>query len=39
MIPESEQMGVPCTVIPKDDGSKVGILGFDKQELDNALAS
>ena len=38
MMAESGQMGVPFTVITKDDGSKVTILGFDKQKLDNALA-
>ena len=38
MIAESGQMGVSFTVITKDDGSKVTILGFDKQKLDNALA-
>lgn len=37
MIAESGQMGVPFTVITKDDGSKVTILGFDKQKLDNAI--
>jgi glutaredoxin-like YruB-family protein len=38
MIAESGQMGVPFTVITKDDGSKVTLLGFDKQKLDSALA-
>lgn len=38
MIAESGQMGVPFTVITKDDGSKVTILGFDKQKLDNAIS-
>ena len=38
MIAESGQMGVPFTVITKEDGSKVSILGFDKQKLDDALA-
>lgn len=37
MIAESGQMGVPFTVITKDDGSKISILGFDKQKLDSAL--
>ena len=37
MIAESGQMGVPFTVITKDDGSKVSILGFDKQKLDSTL--
>jgi len=38
MIAESGQMGVPFTVITKDDGSKITLLGFDKQKLDSALA-
>jgi len=37
MIAKSGQMGVPFTVITKDDGSKIMILGFDKQKLDSAL--
>lgn len=39
MIAESGQMGVPFTVITKDDGSKVTILGFDKGKLDNAISA
>jgi len=38
MIAESGQMGVPFTVITRDDGSKVTLLGFDKQKLDSTLA-
>ena len=38
MMAESEQMGAPFTVITKDDGSKVTILGFDKKKLDSAIA-
>ena len=38
MMAESGQMGVPFTVITKDDGSRVTILGFDKRKLDSALA-
>ena len=38
MIAESGQMGVPFTVITRNDGSKVNILGFDKQKLDSAIA-
>lgn len=37
MIAESGQMGVPFTVITKDDGSKISILGFDRKKLDSAL--
>lgn len=39
MIAEPGQMGVPFTVVTKDDGSKVTILGFDKQKLESALAA
>jgi len=38
MIAESGQMGVPFTIITKDDGSKITLLGFDRQKLDSALA-
>lgn len=37
MIHLSGQLGVPFTVIEQDDGSKVGILGFDQQRLGEAL--
>ena len=37
MIAESGQMGVPFTIITKDDGSKITLLGFDRQKLDSAL--
>ncbi len=37
MIKISGQMGVPFTVITKDDNSQVTILGFDKQQIDGAL--
>jgi len=33
MVHLSGQMGVPFTVITKDDGSRVGILGFDQPRL------
>lgn len=33
----SGQLGVPFTVIEKTDGSKEGILGFDKQRFDTVL--
>ena len=38
MIEISGQMGVPFTVIDKDDGSKVTVLGFDKGKINEALA-
>lgn len=38
MVHLSGQMGVPFTVITKDDGSKVGILGFDQSRLAKELA-
>lgn len=31
------QMGVPFTIITKDDGSKETILGFDKAKLNEIL--
>lgn len=37
MVKVSGQMGVPFTVITKDDGSQVSILGFDKDKLNQAL--
>ena len=38
MIEISGQMGVPFTVIDKDDGQRVTILGFDKPKLEQALS-
>lgn len=37
MVKISGQMGVPFTVISKDDGSQVTILGFDKDKLNQSL--
>lgn len=37
MVAISGQMGVPFTVINKEDGSKVSILGFDKKRIDQEL--
>lgn len=37
MIRLSGQLGVPFTVITKDDGSTVNILGFDQARLSQAL--
>ncbi len=37
MIELSGQLGVPFTVITKDDGSLEKILGFDKARLDSIL--
>lgn len=37
MVKISNQMGVPFTVITKDDGSQVTILGFDKDKLNQSL--
>jgi glutaredoxin 3 len=37
MMKMSGQMGVPYTVITKDDGSTVGILGFDQPRLVSEL--
>ena len=33
----SGQMGVPFSVIEKDDGSTVQILGFDRQQFESVL--
>lgn len=37
MIAISGQMGVPFTVIVKDDGVQENILGFDQKRIDLAL--
>lgn len=37
MIEISGQMGVPFTVIDKDNGERITILGFDKAKLDEVL--
>lgn len=37
MIEISGQMGVPFTVIEKDDGTRVTILGFDRPRIDEVL--
>lgn len=33
----SGQLGVPFTIIEKDDGKEVAILGFDKPQIDSVL--
>ena len=37
MVRISGQMGVPFTVIEKDNGSTVNILGFDRPKFEAAL--
>ncbi|MBI2334540.1 glutaredoxin family protein [Candidatus Daviesbacteria bacterium] len=37
MVKISGQMGVPFTVIQKDDGTQVTILGFDRDKINQAL--
>jgi len=37
MYEKSGQMGVPFTVIEKEDGSEEKILGFDRQRVDSVL--
>lgn len=37
MIEKSGQVGVPFTVITKDDGSEIQILGFDRKKLELEL--
>ncbi len=39
MIEISGQMGVPFTVIKKDDGTQENILGFDKARIELALGT
>ena len=34
---KSHQLGVPFTIITKDNGEEVSILGFDKPKVDQAL--
>lgn len=34
---KSGQLGVPFTIIEKDDGSEEAILGFDRPKIDAAL--
>lgn len=38
MVKISGQMGVPFTVITKDDNSKVTILGFDQDKINKGLS-
>ena len=37
MVKISGQMGVPFTVVTRDDGTKETILGFDRARIDRAL--
>ena len=37
MVKISGQMGVPFTVIEKEDGQKITVLGFDKDKINSAL--
>jgi glutaredoxin len=37
MVQLSGQMGVPFTVITREDGTQVGILGFDQPRLSSEL--
>lgn len=37
MVKESNQMGVPFTVITDEQGKKTEILGFDKSRVNEAL--
>lgn len=38
MVEFSGQMGVPFTVIDKDNGERVTVLGFDRTKIAEALA-
>lgn len=37
MVKRSGQMGVPFTIITKDDGTEEQILGFDQDRINSAL--
>lgn len=37
MVKKTGQMGVPVTVITKDDGSETLIVGFDRKRIDKEL--
>lgn len=37
LFEKSHQLGVPFTVIEKDDGSEISVLGFDKPKIDASL--
>lgn len=37
MVEISGQMGVPFTVIDKEDGSRTAILGFDQKKISESL--
>jgi glutaredoxin len=37
LFEKSGQMGVPFTIIEKEDGSKEQILGFDRPSINSAL--
>ena len=37
MVEISGQMGVPFTVVDREDGTRVTILGFDKTKIDDAI--
>ncbi len=37
MVQESGQMGVPFSTIEKDDGEKIGVMGFDRATFEEAL--
>lgn len=37
LFEKSGQLGVPFTIIEKEDGQKFQILGFDKPQVDHAL--
>lgn len=37
MVEISGQMGVPFTVVDSEDGTRVTILGFDKEKISEAI--
>ena len=39
LFEKSGQLGVPFTIVEKEDGTEEGILGFDRAKIDAAIAT
>lgn len=39
LFEKSGQIGVPFTIVEKEDGTEEGILGFDRAKIDAAIAT
>lgn len=37
LFEKSNQLGVPYTIVTKDNGEEISILGFDKPKVDSVL--